>query len=218
MATAAATTTALKRKLGVLIFDELAIMDACGPLQFLNYLRDEIEVVMVSKTKGLKWTAPPEGGVPLHAPHDFETCPKLDILLLPGGRGCRELFYDPAHQEFILRQAKTAEYLLTVCTGSGFLAASGLLDGKRATTNKVAFREITKNYGTEYNIQWVPHARWVVDGNIWTSSGVTAGMDMTNAFLVHLFGAERIQPIVELIEYTPATDPSQDPFSHLIKE
>ncbi|KAH9114102.1 hypothetical protein AeMF1_011808 [Aphanomyces euteiches] len=160
--------------------------------------------------------------------------PQLDILLLPdtffwmrtisltaeivGGRGGDKLFSDPAHQEFILRQAKTAEYLLSVCTGSGFLAACGLLDGKRATTNKFAFHAIKANCGTEYDIEWVSQGRWVVDGNIWTSSGVTAGMDMTNAFLEHLFGAERVHRISEIIEYSPATDASQDPFAYLVKE
>ncbi|KAG9398523.1 hypothetical protein AC1031_014306 [Aphanomyces cochlioides] len=128
-------TTTTKRTLGVLIFDELAIMDAFGPLQYFHFFSNEIEVVLVAKTTGLKWTLPNEAGVPLHAPYDFETCPQLDILHLPGGRGGDKLFSDPAHQEFILRQAKTAEYLLSVCTGSGFLAACGLLDGKRATNS-----------------------------------------------------------------------------------
>ncbi|CAK4645504.1 unnamed protein product [Aphanomyces euteiches] len=212
------STTTTKRTLGVLIFDELAVMDALGPLQYFHFFSNEIEVVLVAKTTGLKWTLPNEAGVPLHAPFDFETCPQLDILLLPGGGGSRALFKDPAHQEFILRQAKTAEYLLSVCTGSGFLAACGLLDGKRATTNKFAFHAIKASCGTEYDIEWVSHGRWVVDGNIWTSSGVTAGMDMTNAFLEHLFGAERVHRISEIIEYSPATDASQDPFAYLVKE
>ncbi|RHY33710.1 hypothetical protein DYB30_006553 [Aphanomyces astaci] len=155
------TTPTGKWTVGVLLFDEFAIMDACG------------------------------------------------------GFGCRKLFNDPAHQAFILRQANSTKYLLSVCTGAGFLAATGLLDGKRATTNKKAFWEITSTYGTDFDIEWVPHARWVEHGRIWTSSGITAGMDMTHAFLARHFGSDRMQTMLEVMEYTPALDPSQDACSYL---
>ncbi|KAJ7902144.1 class I glutamine amidotransferase-like protein [Mycena olivaceomarginata] len=113
---------------------------------------------------------------------------QFDIILVPGGPQV-----DPprACPEFIKRQAPGAKYILTVCTGSLILARTGLLSGKRATTNKSAFRSVqeeTKHLG----ITWVPKARWVVteDKKIWTGSGVTAGMDLAGGFLDHLVGPE----------------------------
>ncbi|KAF0704321.1 hypothetical protein As57867_007357, partial [Aphanomyces stellatus] len=144
---------------GVLLFDGFAIMDACGPIQFFDYLRNEATLVTIGQTACVKWTVAPEEGATMEAKYSFETCPPLDVLLLPGGFGCRTLFNDPSYQAFIRRHAKSAKYLLTVCTGSGFLAAFGLLDGKRATTNKRAFREVTSTYVTEHKIDWVAHAR-----------------------------------------------------------
>ena len=93
--------------------------------------------------------------------------------------------------EFIKHQAPGAKYILSVCTGSWVLAGTGLLDGRKATTNKAAFRSCKVVYlklrgliinghasiqaATSDKIDWIPKARWVVDGNIWTSSGVSAG-------------------------------------------
>lgn len=75
-------------------------------------------------------------------------------------------------EDFVRRRYSQLEYLLSVCTGSQTLALSGVLDGKRATTNKAAWSAVTS---LNSKVNWVPSARWVVDGNIWTSSGVAAG-------------------------------------------
>ncbi|KAJ1300295.1 hypothetical protein OPQ81_005119 [Rhizoctonia solani] len=113
---------------------------------------------------------------------------QFDIILVPGGDNCRPGEPSKALAEFIQQQAAGAQYVLSVCTGSWILAALGLLDGKRATTNKFLYNEIKKT--TSPSIQWVPKARWVVDGKFWTGSGVTAGQDMGYEFLKTLAGAE----------------------------
>jgi transcriptional regulator GlxA family with amidase domain len=107
--------------------------------------------------------------------------------------------------DFVRKQTPGLQYLLSVCTGSWVLAQAGVLEGKNATTNKAAYKQVevsTKlcifhldahqsfQAETSKNIHWVPKARWVVDGNTWTSSGVTAGADMGYAFLTHLAGPE----------------------------
>ncbi|OQR87914.1 dimethyladenosine transferase [Achlya hypogyna] len=204
-----------ERKLvvGVVLFPGYATLDAAGPMQFFDQLADVLETVTIARVAGPQYSLPPAGGCGMVAAYSFEDAPVLDVLLLPGGRGCRGLFHDPAYQTFVRHQSTRVQYLLTVCTGSGFLAACGLLDGRRATTNKRAFHEIAQL--GDGRVVWVPHARWVVDGNIWTSSGVTAGMDMVCAFLTKLFGAPRLQSVLEIIEYTPATDPADDAFAYL---
>ncbi|KAJ6455985.1 class I glutamine amidotransferase-like protein [Mycena vitilis] len=109
---------------------------------------------------------------------------------------------------FIVAQAPKAKYVLSVCGGSVYLAFAGLLSGKRATTNKAFYRATVA--ATPKDIQWVPKARWVVDGKIWTSSGVTAGNDMALAFIDHLVGpraARFIRGAVEIRETTQDDDP-----------
>lgn len=104
------------------------------------------------------------------ATHSFENPPPLDVLLIPGGILSDE--NAPALNAFIAEQYPKLEYLLSVCTGARNLADAGVLEGKRATSNKAVWDTVI-THGK--NVTWVPTARWVTDGNIWTSSGVAAG-------------------------------------------
>ena len=99
---------------------------------------------------------------------------------------------------------------MTVCTGSILLAMTGALDGRQATTNKQDFR-VTIPLGP--SVDWVEEARWVRDGNIYTSSGVSAGMDMTLAVLAKLFGQREAEELADGIEYQWHKDPKWDPFA-----
>ncbi|KAK4128846.1 class I glutamine amidotransferase-like protein [Parathielavia appendiculata] len=150
----------------------------------------------------------------LTATHTFLDAPALDVLLVPGGFGTVALQQsnDKAIQTFLRNRFASLEYLLSVCTGSGILASSGLLDGHRATTNKNSWESVTSQGP---NVTWVPSARWTQDGKIWTSSGVASGIDMMYAFLKHLYGEN--DPVLTRtmngIEYAPHTDPNWDPFS-----
>jgi putative intracellular protease/amidase len=109
------------------------------------------------------------------ATHTFATAPPVDVLLIPGGGGNRVLAdnNDTAVEDFVAARYPQLEYLLSVCTGSVSIAKSGLLEGRKATSNKAAWAWVV-THGK--NVTWVPSARWVEDGNIWTSSGVSAGM------------------------------------------
>ncbi|KAF8893740.1 class I glutamine amidotransferase-like protein [Mucidula mucida] len=110
--------------------------------------------------------------------------------------------------EFIKAQAPKAKYICSVCAGSSILAAAGVLSGKKATTNKAFYKMIVA--AAPKDINWVAKARWVVDGNIWTSSGVSAGSDMALAFLAHLAGdklATMIRNSVEVDEHGQDDDP-----------
>lgn len=113
-------------------------------------------------------------GSSITATHSYKNAPPLDILFVPGGTGNVVLAQqnDTWVEDFIACRYSQLDYLLSVCTGSGSLARSGVLNGKRATTNKGAWPRVV---GLGTNITWVPSARWTTDGNVWTSSGVAAG-------------------------------------------
>ncbi|GJJ08230.1 hypothetical protein Clacol_002439 [Clathrus columnatus] len=136
--------------------------------------------------------------LPMRKYGDVTSDEQFDIIFIPGGPGARPGKVPDEVLSFVKQQAPKAKYILTVCTGSWILAGCGVLEGKRATTNKAAFAAVKAD--TSNKIQWIGKARWVVDGNIWTSSGVTAGIDMANAFLTHLIGEETTVFIRNIIE------------------
>ncbi|CAE7176816.1 unnamed protein product [Rhizoctonia solani] len=137
---------------------------------------------------------------------------QYDIILVPGGPGTRPAVISPKVLDFVKSQEPGLQYLLSVCTGAWVLANAGVLEGKNATTNKAAFAQVRNE--TSKGINWIPKARWVVDGTTWTSSGVTAGMDMANAFINHLVGPEYATKVLNLVELRAAQQ-GDDPFAEV---
>lgn len=132
----------------------------------------------------------------------------LDVLLVPGGGGTRK---DVSHEiGFVKTVYPSLKHLISVCTGSTILARAGVLDNKQATTNKKAWAWAT-SFGT--NVSYVPHARWVQDGNIWTGSGVSAAVDTAFAFVASVYGDDVAQWVADVSEYTRWTNGSYDPFA-----
>ncbi|KAJ5082938.1 hypothetical protein N7532_011981 [Penicillium argentinense] len=201
------------------LFPGFEALDAFGPLNCLNDLSrsEPITLAMLSSTLDPVSTKPPmfpaSLGQTVLPTHTFVDAPELDVLLIPGGLGTRGSA--PVVQDaiaFIQKTYPQLKYLITVCTGSGLAARAGVLNGKRATTNKKAWKETTA-LGPEVN--WVARARWVTDGNIWTSSGVSAGIDVTLAWIEEVFGKEKATLIANSNEYTRHEDPDFDPFAEL---
>jgi transcriptional regulator GlxA family with amidase domain len=132
------------------------------------------------------------------------------ILVIPGGQGTRVLANDTVFIERLRQLAEDSMWCLTVCTGSALLAKTGLLDHRRATSNKIAF-EWVKSAGE--NVNWIYRARWVVDGKFYTSSGISAGMDMSLGFVFDRFGEEKVKEITKRMEYEWKNDKDCDPFA-----
>ena len=134
----------------------------------------------------------------------------FDILLIPGGDSALEIRNRSQTLEWLRNASSQAEHVLTVCTGSILLAMTGQLDGRKATTNKQDFRD-TIHFGPK--VQWIEKARWVQDGKFFTSSGVSAGMDMALGFAEHLLGRQAAETMAEGVEYEWHDDPDWDPFA-----
>lgn len=124
-------------------------------------------------------------------------CPPLDVIVVPGGGGIISLLHDEAVLAFLRRQAATARYLTSVCTGSLVLGAAGLLKGKHATTHWLSV-PFLKEFGA------IPTARRVVrDGALFTAAGVTSGIDMALMLAGALWGDATAQAIQLQMEYAP---------------
>ena len=206
-------------RIGVILFPGFQALDVFGPLDVFNVLSrsHSLTLALLASTNEpvtTKLSQFPNGiGQSILPTHTFESTPSLDVLIVPGGLGTRES--TPAVNEaisYIQEVYPKLKYLITVCTGSGLVARAGILDGKRATTNKRAWATITQ---WAPNVQWVAHARWVVDGNIWTSSGVSAGIDVTFAWIAVVYGEDVARTIANGIEYVRHTDSHWDQFAEL---
>ena len=197
------------RRVGVVLFDGFELLDVAGPLELFGRRTDLFSIELIAESAGPVASAQ---GPALVAGVDFETAATPEIALVPGGIGTRTLVEDASFLDWLSAWAAPAEFVTSVCTGAGLLAAAGLLDGYRATTNKRAF-DWPRSQGPR--VEWIAEARWVQDRNRWTSSGVAAGMDMTLALIAHLHGESTAQELADQVELEWHTDPNWDPFAAL---
>ena len=195
------------RQIGALIFPGFELLDMFGPLQMFGLLKDEFEICMVAEVQG---GVPSNQGPKTIADATFETRANFDLVLVPGGQGTRNEVNNPTTISWLKKVQPDAEMMLSVCTGSALFAKAGLLDGVRATTNKEAFDWVASQ-GPQ--VEWVKKARWVRDGSYFTSSGVSAGMDMSLAVISHLLGKEQAEQVAIWAEYDWHQDPDWDPFA-----
>lgn len=189
-----------------MIFPGFETLDVFGPVQMWGRL-DGYELVLVSEHGGPVRSAQ---GVETVAHFSFESAPQFEIIMVPGGAGTRTEVNNPVMLEFLRRQDRGSDWTISVCTGSALLARAGILDGRRATSNKLAWRFAT---GQSADVLWQGHARWVVDGKYVTSSGVSAGTDMALGFVEMLYGRARAERIARGAEYIWNDDPANDPFA-----
>ncbi|MEM9291560.1 MAG: DJ-1/PfpI family protein [Acidobacteriota bacterium] len=194
-----------KKRVGVILFPGFEVLDVYGPVEMWAYV-GEFEILMIAETAGPVTSAQ---GIATVATHSFESAPELDLLLVPGGIGTFAAEKQPAMLDFLRQRHEEAELTTSVCTGSLLLAATGILDGRRATSNKLVFEETQR---TSDRVHWVREARWVDDGDITTSSGVSAGIDMALAVVARLYGEERAEQIATWTEYVWNRDSTLDPF------
>ena len=197
------------RSIGVVLFPEFELLDVFGPLEMFGMAPESFDIPIAAARGG---DVASKQGPRSVVEHAFDEAPQYDILLVPGGRGTRQEVDNANLLEWLRRQSEGAELVTSVCTGSALLARAGILDGVRATTNKRSFEWATSQ---GENVRWEKEARWVEDGKFFTSSGVSAGMDMSLAVIDRLLGHETAEQIAIWTEYEWHQQPGWDPFAKI---
>ena len=190
------------KHIGVLIFDGVEELDAVGPWEVLaywtrNYPGDGYDVALLSAdgdpvmaAKGMLLT-----------PHlSRASAPGFDVFLHPGGRGTRLLAGEEGHLAWMRKLRAEVPLMASVCTGSLVYAAAGLLAGRPATSYWNALADLAE---LDPSIIVRPDDRWVDDGDIVTSAGVSAGIDMALHLVRRLAGGQRAREVRRGIQYDP---------------
>ena len=182
---------------GILLFDDVEEMDFAGPFEVFGIaasLISGLKVITLSKEGRLLRCS---HGLRVQPDHSFSNSPPIDLLIVPGGRGAREYaMRDQDTLDFVKAQASRAR-IASVCTGALVLAAAGVLDGHKATTHH-SHLETLRRYP---KIEVVGGARYVSDGSVSSSAGISAGIDLALEIVRINFGKEIVTKIVEEMEY-----------------
>lgn len=193
-------------KVAVLLFEDFETLDVFGPVEIFGILKENYRVSFYSLAGGVVQNS---HGVSVVTGNLADIKNGVDIFLIPGGWGTRPEVNNIVLINMIREISKAAKFVFTVCTGTALLARTGLLDGRKATTNKRAF-DWVMTQGPKVN--WVKKARWVVDGHFYTSSGVSAGMDMVLGFLQDMHGTDFAMDAANRIEYNWNSNKDEDNF------
>ena len=195
-------------KVAILLFEDFETLDVFGPVEILGRLKDHYQISFYSLGGGIIKNS---HGISIITGVLDDLMSGTGIFLIPGGYGTRMEVNNQPLIEKIRQVSILSKYVFTVCTGSALLARTGLLDGKKATTNKKAFDWVITQ-GEQVN--WNRKARWCVDGNYYTSAGVSAGMDMTLGFLKDIHGIEFARNTARDIEYDWKENWDDDNFNY----
>jgi putative intracellular protease/amidase len=194
-------------RIGGLLYEGFELLDYFGPLEMFGLLGAGTKITTIAEQAG---SVRSSGGPSAVADVAFADASPFDVLLIPGGIGNRRLLAEPAYLAEVRRLSEAAPLVFTVCTGSLLLAKTGLLDGRRATTNKRVFSQAA---GYAPGVNWIARARWVDDGKYVTSSGISAGIDAALAVIAKLRGRPTSLEIAKRAEYLWQEDAGHDPFA-----
>lgn len=187
-------TTTQHLQIGVLVFDGMTSLDALGPFEVLARTPDSTCHLVAKNRQPVKG----DTGLIVTPTLSFAEAPAFDVIVVPGGPGQNDLMADDELLGFLRMQAKTAQWVTSVCTGSLLLAAAGLLDGYNATCHWLSL-----DFLRLFPVQVVPE-RVVIDRNRVTGGGVTSGLDFAFVLLNLLRGEDVAKRLQLMLEYDPA--------------
>ncbi|MBC8121280.1 MAG: DJ-1/PfpI family protein [Gemmatimonadaceae bacterium] len=194
------------RTVGILIFDDVEVLDFCGPFEVFSVARaaggngEDAPLFQVITIAERARTVKCVGGLLVQPHATIGDHPPLDILVVPGGFGTRRERLNPVLLDWIAAQDEQTELTTSVCTGAFLLAERGLLDGRRATTHWSAIDRMRELYP---QIEVVTDVRYVDEGRIVTSAGISAGIDMSLHIITRLHGEETARWTARRMEYEP---------------
>lgn len=188
------------RKVGILLFNDVEVLDFCGPFEVFSVVNvaantNFFQVFTIAEKAGPVLA---RNQLSINPHYTFKDCPDPDILLVPGGLGTRKEIHNPVLMDWIKDRSQKAELVLSVCTGSLLLARAGLLDGLTATTHYMAI-ELLKENAPRTMID--SSKRFIDNGRVIVSAGISAGIDMSLYVVARLLGEEKAIATAQYMEY-----------------
>jgi transcriptional regulator GlxA family with amidase domain len=194
-----------RKRVGILVFPNVEVLDFCGPFEVFSVTRlneaarretpSPFEVLIVAEGADPVTTT---GGMRVIPDVTIETCPPLDVLVVPGGMGTRQEIKNERLLAWIAARGKAVETLTSVCTGSMLLGQAGLLDGRHATTHWRSLPWMRDSFPT-VTVEEKLHV--VEDGHVLTSAGISAGIDMALRVVARYHGEEIARATARNMEY-----------------
>jgi len=194
------------KAINIILFNDFTTLDALGPAEVFSKINQVYTINYYSIDGGLISSS-------IHTKIETQRMEDIlqnDIMLIPGGWGARQRVSDDVFIDHLRKIAEKSDYVLCVCTGSVLLAKTGLLNNRKATSNKLSWEWVIAQ---NEKVNWIKKARWVVDGKYYTSSGITAGIDMSLGFISDHMGYEVARKVSHVLEYLWNENKEEDPFS-----
>jgi transcriptional regulator GlxA family with amidase domain len=191
------------KHIGILLFDDVEELDAIGPWEVLSYWNrnhpeDGFAVSSFSKEGGLVHCSK---GLAVQAHHSYADAPPFEVLVYPGGKGTRSQLEDESQLNWVRQQRRAVPLMTSVCTGSLVFAAAGLLAHRPATTHWGSLQKLAE---LDPTIEVRTAERFVDDGDVVTSAGISAGIDMALHLVSRLAGVDRAREVRRGIQYDPS--------------
>ncbi|WP_139326926.1 DJ-1/PfpI family protein [Shewanella sp. UCD-KL21] len=190
-----------------LVFDDYETLDLHGPIEMLGHM-PHAEIKLVAASAIVKSYQGPR----VVADGSLDNTYPCELLLIPGGIGTRKLVNDAQLLRWLSQQVTVSQKVFSICTGAALLAKTSVLNGYKATTNKMAYQWVTS---LNAQVLWQPKARWVDDGPFLTSSGVSAGTDAALYWVKQCHGIDEAKRIQTLTEYHWIEDADNDIYATL---
>jgi len=195
----------IRKRVGILVFNDIEVLDFCGPFEVFSVVRlnedkrreetSPFEVFLIAETLSYVTTS---GGMKVIPQYSFENCPPMDILVVPGGWGTRKELNNPVLLNWLRSRAAQVETLTAVCTGSMLLGFAGLIDGLHATTHWRSLDWMRDSF-PKVIVEYEQHV--VEDGRVFTSAGISAGIDMALKVVGRYYGEEIARATAAHMEY-----------------